>query len=297
MNSTIIIIFSAVLILLILLVIIALLNRPQLNIIGAGLSEDFPDQGFSHRAFEILLQRYVNSAGQVDYESWSQSNDAVTALDAYLAAVSTFSPESTPERFNGEGDILAYWLYAYNATVIKAILARWPLARVTDVKAPFEFAKGFGFFYRQRYLFGGVPYSLHAVENAKIRAMHKDARIHFVLNCGSESCPALRSQLPNGGELENLLRQAALDFVTDERNVRLDHNGKRLFLSAIFKWFEKDFIDDLMMRGLPTEHGGIISYLASIAPEPLRASLLQAFDYTIEFNDYDWSLNKKTAQH
>ena len=166
---------------------------------------------------------------------------------------------------------------------------------VTDVKAPLEVAKGFGFFFRQRYLFGEVSYSLYTVENEKIRATYKDARIHFVLNCGSESCPALRPELPDGDELEPLLQQAAVDFVNDERNVRLDHDSKQIFLSEIFKWFEKDFISDLRKRGLPAEHG-VVDYLASIAPEPKRSSLLEAVDYDIVFNDYDWSVNQ-TAEH
>ena len=273
-----------------LLVVVYLLNRPQLNLVEAEIPEDFPRDTFSHTVFETLLKTYVDSAGQVDYESWHASENARTRLNTYLAAVSRFSPDNAADRFATRSDALAYWLYAYNAYVIKSVLDRWPLASVTNVKAPVEFVKGFGFFYRQRFLFGETPYSLYAVENKKIRATYKDARIHFVLNCGSESCPALRPELPTGDELELFLQQAAFEFVSDERHVRIDHDSKRIILSEIFKWFEKDFINDLRKRGLPSDRG-LVDYLSSIAGEKQRTELLKAADYDIAFEGYDWSLN------
>ena len=276
----------------ILLVLVAyLLNRPQLNTIDADVPEGFPSDGFSHRVFEELLKTYVDSAGEVNYDAWHQFADANHKLDTYLAAVSLYSPENAAERFQSRNDSLAYWLYAYNGYVIRSVLNRWPLDSVTDVKAPVEVAKGYGFFYRQRYLFGGVAYSLYAVENEKVRAMYKDARIHFVLNCGSESCPVLRPELPTGDALEPLLQKAATDFVSDDRNVFIDHANKKIFLSEIFKWFEKDFVSDLRRRGLPTEHG-VVGYVASVASEDRRDKLLLAVDFEVVYRDYDWSINK-----
>jgi len=276
------------------LLVIYVLNRPQLNIVDADIPEGFPSDGFSHEVLESLLKTYVDSSGQVDYDSWHQSDVDIATLNSYLAAVSRYSPENSPQRFDRRSDTLAYWLYAYNAYVIKSVLDRWPLESVTDVTAPVEFVRGFGFFYRQRYLFGEEAYSLYAVENKKIRATYKDARIHFVLNCGSESCPVLRPELPTGDELEPLLQQAALDFVSDERNVHIDHDNKQLVLSEIFKWFEKDFVNDLRKRGLPSDHG-VIDYIASVASEQQRTELLRAIDYEIVFRDYDWSLNDSTV--
>jgi hypothetical protein len=276
------------------LLVIYVLNRPQLNIVDADIPEGFPPDGFSHEVLESLLKTYVDSSGQVDYDSWHQSDVDIATLNSYLAAVSRYSPDNSPQRFDRRSDTLAYWLYAYNAYVIKSVLDRWPLESVTDVTAPVEFVRGFGFFYRQRYLFGEEAYSLYTVENKKIRATYKDARIHFVLNCGSESCPVLRPELPTGDELEPLLQQAALDFVSDEHNVHIDHDNRQLVLSEIFKWFEKDFLNDLRKRGLPSDHG-LIDYIASIASEQRRTELLRAIDYEVIFRDYDWSLNNSAV--
>ncbi len=283
---------TVILVLVALLVCILLLNRPRLVTIDVALPDDFPIDRFSHEVLEDLLHRYVDGAGNVDYENWHQRDTDRQRLDAYLAAVSLYSPESTPDRFETQQDELAYWLYAYNAYVIKSILDRWPLESVTNVKAPLEIVKGLGFFYQLRFLFGGEAHSLYAVENDIIRARYRDARIHFVLNCGSESCPVLRPKLPTGNDLEPFLEQAAVDFVSDTRNVWIDHENREIVLSAIFKWFKKDFINDLRRRGLPSDRG-LIDYVASVAPATIGDELSNTNDYEIVFSDYDWAVNQK----
>lgn len=270
---------------------VAWLNRPRIIRVDAPLPPGFPDDGFSHAAFERLLARYVDSDGNVDYRSWHASADDVAALDAYLAAVAAFSPDATPARFAGEQEELAYWLYAYNAYVIRGVLAHWPIGSVTDVRAPVEAVRGLGFFYRNRYVFGGEPLSLYAVENRIIRRRYQDPRIHFVLNCGSGGCPLMRSELPDGRELEALLEKSANDFINDERNVAVDHDARVVRLSPIFKWYRKDFLNALRAAGQPAS-GGLRVYLARHARDELRRSLEKAADYEQSFNDFDWSLNQ-----
>jgi len=266
-------------------------NRPRRVIVDAPIAAEFPAQGFSHDAFEALLREYVTSAGQVDYDRWHASADSVSQLDGYLAAVSEYSPDNTPDRFPERNDALAYWLYGYNAYVIKAVLDRWPLSSVTDIKAPIEAIKGMGFFYQLRFSFGGKYLSLLVVENDRIRARYKDARIHFVLNCASESCPVARPELPTGDELEELMTRSAGDFVNDPNNVSVDHDNKTVFLSSIFKWYKKDFINDLRAKGLPARRG-LIDYVAGLATGSLRSDLDRVDGYNIEFRDYDWGLNE-----
>ncbi len=251
----------------------------------------FPEQGFSHDAFDELLGEYVTPAGRVDYDRWHTSVNSVSQLDGYLAAVGKYSPDKTPDRFPERSDALAYWMYGYNAYVIKAVLDRWPLSSVTDVKAPIEAVKGMGFFYQLRFSFGGEYLSLLSVENDKIRARYKDARIHFVLNCASESCPVARPELPTGDELEEMMTKAAGDFVNDPNNVSVDHERRIVFLSSIFKWYKKDFINDLGAKGLPAGRG-LIDYVTTLASGELQGDLERADGYKVEFRDYDWSLNE-----
>jgi hypothetical protein len=270
----------------------ALVNRPLLIHVEADIPTNFPPDAFSHDTLERLLQMYVDKDGNVDYESWHSSQDSVSQLEAYLAAVSRFSPDATPDRFTSSNQRLAYWLYGYNAYVIKSVLDNWPIESVTDVKAPLEVVKGMGFFHRLRFEFGGRHYSLLSIENSIIRKQFQDARIHFLLNCASESCPVMRPALPTGEALQALLATATEEFVNDPKNVSVDHANKQIVLSTIFKWFRKDFLNDLARRGIPSERG-LVDYIASEASESLRAELDAASGYALIFEDYDWSLNIK----
>ena len=267
-------------------------NRPQLITIDANIPDDFPASGFAHETFENLLAQYIDADGSVDFERWHQNVADRALLDSYLAAVGNFSTAATPERFPRKSDELAYWMYGYNGYVIKSVLDNWPIDSVTDVKAPIEAVTGLGFFYRQRFHFGGTPLSLYAVENQKIRKAFHDPRIHFVLYCASGSCPVLRPELPTGEELEILLQEATVAFITDPKNVRVDHEKKQIVLSAIFDMYRSDFMKELTRRGLPSD-SGVVDYVANVAPESLQAELTIAAAYEVSFADYDWAISKK----
>ena len=265
-------------------------NRPRKVIIDAAIPANFPARGFSHDSFEELLQNYVSTDGRVDYERWQQFPGSVQQLNSYLAAVSQFSPDITPERFSSRSDELAYWMYGYNAYVIKSVLDHWPIDSVTDVKAPMEATTGLGFFYQLRYSFGGEFLSLLGVENNKIRKQYQDPRIHFFLNCASESCPAARPDLPVGEDLDELLAQATIGFINDPENVAVDHGKQLIYLSAIFKWYEDDFVNHARLDGKLTGNG-LIAYVRQYATDDLADSLKQASNYEIQFREYDWDLN------
>jgi len=264
-------------------------NRPQVITIDAAIPENFPVSGFAHDAFERLLRKYVDADGNVDFDRWHQQVADRELLDGYLAAVGSFSPAATPERFPKKSDELAYWMYGYNGYVIKSVLDHWPIKSVTDVKAPIEAVTGLGFFYRQRFYFGGTPLSLYTVENEEIRKAFHDPRIHFVLYCASGSCPVLRPELPTGEKLEVMLQEATVAFVSESRNVRVDHEKKQIALSAIFDMYRSDFLRELTRRGLNSD-AGVIDYVASVAPESLLAELKSGAGYEVIFLDYDWAI-------
>ena len=65
----------------------------------------------------------------------------------------------------------------------------------------------------------------------------------------------------------------------------------KIVVSDIFKWFKKNFMNDLRHRGLPSERG-LIDYIASVALEPLRIEIERSAEYKIVFHEYDWSINE-----
>jgi hypothetical protein len=265
-------------------------NRPRRVIIDVALPAGFSQDGFSHATFEELLKDYVTADGRVAYARWYQHSASVLQLDSYLAAVSQFSPVNAAHRFIDRNAEMAYWIYGYNAYVIKSVLDHWPLDSVTDVRAPIEAVTGLGFFYQLRFSFGGEFLSLLSVENNRIRKQYKDSRIHFVLNCASESCPVARPGLPVGREMEQLLERATSEFINDPDNVDIDHAEKIIHLSTIFKWYESDFVNDIRLDGNLTKNG-LHAYIAKYAIDDLADDVAKAGNYRIAFREYDWGLN------
>ena len=264
----------------------------QVNSVTAQLPKDFPQQSFSHQAFEDLLQRFVVN-NRVDYDAWHADPQAIAQLNSYLAAVAAYSPDNAPERFRNKNDGKAYWLHIYNALVIKAVLDHWPLASVNDVKAPLEIVQGYGFFYRLGFIVGGQTLNLYDIEKEKVLKQWSDPRAHFVLNCASASCPVIRPSLPTGDALEPHLLKATQEFISDPHNVNINHQAKQLHLSRIFDWYQADFINDLRRRSVPAPNG-IVDYLIDAAPAALKPELQKSIAYKINYVDYDWALNKAT---
>jgi len=274
--------------------------QAKIDHIDAPLPESFPAQGFSHHTFGLLLKRFVDQQGDIDYEAWKTAPNAHYELKQYLAAVAKFSPENAPERFASEQDALAYWIYSYNALVIHSILENWPLKSVTDIKAPLEVIKGLGFFYKQQFIIGGKAYNLYHLEQQKMVHAKADPRLHFVLNCGSASCPPMRPELPVGVDLAPFLQQAAVEFINDPDNVRIKDKSQALEVSKIFSWYIDDFaaVSPLSLatkadKRLPTpsKERALISYIQQFASAPLNEQIERTSSQPLEYIEYDWSLN------
>jgi hypothetical protein len=138
---------------------------------------------------------------------------------------------------------------------------------------------GKGFFYDRKITVGGVETSLYQMEK-EVLANQKDPRLHFALNCGSESCPVLRPWEWNDEDLD----QAARDFVNNPENVAVEDD--KLMVSAIFKWYKKDFPSDLNI------------YLQQFADPDLLTDLRKAHEqgFPVKYREYDWSLNADASQ-
>ena len=76
--------------------------------------------------------------------------------------------------------------------MLDGVLELWPLESVRDVKVTFssQVVPGKGFSYDRTVVVGGRQTNLYDLEK-EVLASQRDPRLHFALNCGSESCPVL----------------------------------------------------------------------------------------------------------
>ena len=211
-----------------------------------------------HTQWNAILQNYVSDEGNVNYNSIKENSEA---LNDYLELLS----ENHPSVDWNQSEALAYWINAYNAFTVKLIIDHYPVSSIKDIKNAWDlnFIK-----------IGGKDYSLNHIEHEIIRKMN-EPRIHFALVCAAVSCPKLYNQAFTASTLEADLSKLTKEFLSD--NSKNNLTEKRVEISKIFQWFEKDFKQN---------GGSLIDFLNSYSEVNISPKAKKSF------NKYDWRLNE-----
>ncbi len=230
-------------------------------------------------SFARVLENHVTADGRVRYEELKENPQDLVDFIRQLAAV---SPESSPDRFPTPAAQMAYWINAYNAFVVHAVVEAYPVESVRDLK----FGLGLLFFKRGKFVAGGRKYSLDDFEHGILRKRFADPRIHFAVNCASASCPPLRPEPFTAEKLDQQLDEAARSFIGQKENVWM--RGDVLFLSKIFDWYRDDFVQALQREGV--KQATVVDYVLRHLPEDV-AEEIRRKKPRVEYYGYDWSLN------
>jgi hypothetical protein len=214
-----------------------------------------------------LMKKYVNE-GVVDYQGFKNEE---SKLDQYLKVL-----EKTDSSKLSRNEQFAFYINAYNAWTIKLILSGYPGAKSikefgTIFKSPWK---------KKLARIDGDLVTLDYIEHGILRPKYKDPRVHFAINCASKGCPPLRSEPYRGDVLDQQLNEMARAFINNPKHNRLE--GKKLYVSSIFKWFKEDFNDD------------IIGFFQEYAQGDLKKGLdSNREEIKLKYLPYDWSLNGK----
>ena len=162
----------------------------------------------------------------------------------------------------------AFWINAYNLSVIKGILDNYP------IKSPLDKS---GFFDKIKHKLAGKNITLNDIEHKLLRAKFKDPRFHFVLVCGAVGCPPLinKAYLPTtlNAQLE---KQTKLSL--NGNFLQVNTKKKRVLGSEILKWYKEDFT----MNGI-SEIDFINKYRTEKIPN----------NFKLGYFTYNWNLNKQ----
>ncbi|MBF0235305.1 MAG: DUF547 domain-containing protein, partial [Desulfamplus sp.] len=214
-----------------------------------------------------LLKKYVKN-GVVDYQGFKNEE---SRLDEYLKVL-----EDTDSKSLAGNERFAFYVNAYNAWTIKLILSAYP-----GIKSIKELGSLFKSPWKKKICrVDRQIISLDDIEHKILRPIFKDARVHFAINCASKGCPVLISEPYTGSAMESQLELCAQLFINDPARNYLQ--GDTLYVSSIFKWFSKDFGNN------------IVGFISKYALSSLKAQLsARAGKIKVAYLDYDWSLNGK----
>jgi hypothetical protein len=240
-----------------------------------------PAQAVDHSAWDELLEQHVTwvkdgTTTVVDYRGFSSDR---RALKEYLSRLSSVrKPEY--EDFS-RNERLAFLINAYNAFTIELILRHYPaIDSIKEIGNHFKQPWDIKFF---RLL--GEERMLNQLEHKMIRVWFDEPLIHFVVNCASVGCPALRPEALTGDRLEEQMKDSAKRFLRDDSRNRFDAEAGVLRVSPIFDWYADDFQPD----------GGVQDFLAGYAQQlgtnKRERSRIRKGDYSLDYLRYDWDLN------
>lgn len=250
----------------------------------------------SHTEFNLILEKHVTN-GWVDYRGILAESDMFYRYINSLGAVSA----ETLARWNRDQKI-AYWINAYNAFTIQAIIERYPIRGRSLIGLFFpqnSILQISGIWDRLKFNAGGQSLTLGQIEHEILRKLFDEPRIHFAIVCASRSCPALRSEAYRFDILEFQLHEQTVEFINDPaRGIRWDTAKQRLHISKIFKWFKEDFKQKTAASETPTRSempgNPLLAFIRPyIRNESIIDSMGDNWNIRVSYLPYDWRLNER----
>ncbi len=246
------------------------------------------DFDHDYAAVGQLLKEHVRwieggVASQVDYAGFKRDR---AALDTVLAGFSAVS-QAEFESFDRD-QRLAFLINAYNAFTIALILTEYPeIDSIKDLGGFFSSPWKKSFF-----TLLGQERTLDWIEHERIRApgVYDEPRIHFVVNCASIGCPALRPDPVRASQLERQLQDSLERFLSDRSRNRYDARADELLVSKIFDWYGGDF--EKGHQGIDSLRGLFAAHAEKLADDDTARGRIRERRVGIDFLDYDWSLNR-----
>ncbi len=254
---------------------------------------DVPFENLSQEmlsAIKEIKSRYYTDQGRVDYRSIRGSVEYI-----HYKRLTARLRDFDPALLGDEKEKVAFWVNLYNTIVVDGVIALELKNSVKEV---------IGFFSKIKYEIGGHRFSPDDIEHGILRGNARpplyafktfhladprktfslkkiDPRIHFALVCGSRSCAPIRFYTPDG--IDDELNLAALNFVNSSEVIALPEE-KRVVLSMIFKWYERDF----------GGREGVLDFIENyLVDDDKKTFLKMNKDYLkVDYLHYDWNLNK-----
>ncbi|PHS07392.1 MAG: DUF547 domain-containing protein [Kordia sp.] len=208
----------------------------------------------------VFLEENV-SEGKVAYKKIKSSPEQLNEL---LVLASTIEVQKT-----NSNEYRAFWINAYNLTVIQAVVAKYP------IKSPLAVS---GFFDKKTYLISGKKTTLNRIENKILRGQfNNDPRFHFALVCAGLGCPPIINKAYLPSTIETQLNKQTRLALNNAAFIKVNNKKKKVQFSQIFEWYTSDFT---------TGNKSLIDFVNRYRTTPIPGK------YKPSYYSYDWTLNE-----
>lgn len=245
--------------------------------VQTAAAAEAPSFDHSHALWTQVLSKAV-VGDRVDYAALEKDH---ALLDRYLLQLHAVTPKQVASWTREQR--FAFWINTYNAHCMALVVKNYPIESIKDLGGLFTPVWKKAFIEMPAFNPSGDrgPLSLDDIEHKILRPTFKDARVHAAVNCASESCPALRPEAFVAERIEKQLDEQVRTWLADSTRNRFDSSKARAEVSAIFDWFEEDFVRD---------GGSVVGWIAKYAPES-ASEVLKSPKLSLKHRDYSWKLN------
>lgn len=246
----------------------------------------------SHSIYDSVLKKYVRN-GRVDYKGFKSSAEE---FDTYLRDLASVRERDYTNWSREEK--LSFWINAYNAFTIKAIIDNYPIkGSVLSFYPRNSILQIDGVWDKLQFQAVGRKVTLEGIEHEILRKEFREPRIHFAIVCASPGCPDLMSEAYKADTLDEQLEGAATEFINNsKKGVEINPANKVVKISKIFKWFGEDFIEGSENTELFNDRNAkdraVLNFVRNHVESQEDRAFLESDQFKISYLDYDWSLNE-----
>ncbi|MHC4727668.1 MAG: DUF547 domain-containing protein [Planctomycetota bacterium] len=258
------------------------------------LAVESEKQRFDYSDFADALKINVNDAGMVNYKKLKAESQK---LRAFVTELQNLDRKDF-DKWSGNEKI-AFWLNAYNALTLKAIIDNYPIkssffkSRIYPKNSIRQIA---GVWDKIKFKVMGQNLTLGHIEHKILRVKFDEPKIHVAMVCAAMGCPPLRNEPFIGDKLQEQLDDQTRRFLANPAKFKIERTHNRIYLSPIFKWFAVDFIKKYGPKKSIGRHSkeesAVLNFIASYLDKAQKDYVL-AGKFKIKYLKYDWSLNEQ----
>ena len=250
---------------------------------------------FSYDDYTIVLKDYVDNEGMVNYKKLKTQPQK---LESFIASMDKLDPNSYSKYGNKER--IAFWLNAYNAFTLKAVIDNYPIKPgfFKSMYYPKNSIRQIpGVWDKITFKVMGKDYTLEQIEHKILRKEFKEPRIHMAMVCAAIGCPPLRNEPYTGKKVDRQLDDQSKRFLTDPNKFSFDRGKRMLHISPIFKWFGSDFVKTKAKKKpfiqYSNKEAAILEFVRKYLAKDHAFLDPSKKAVRIKYLDYDWSLNEQ----
>ena len=243
------------------------------------------------KAFDQILDLYVRN-GDVYYRALKSDR---AKLDAFITVLGGASIDKLSRE-----DQMAFWLNAYNATVLRTVIDHYPIQGRSSDYPPRSIRQIPGAFERLQHRIAGRSVTLDQIERDILPGFH-DPRVYFALGRGAVGSGRLRSEAFVPARIEEQLSEVAAECVSRAQCIQVDTGADKVGASAIFSWREKEFTDayaDKAPAAVANRSPIERAVIAFVYPKLLNAEkdVIAKNTFQLTYKPFDWTLNDLTGR-